>query len=71
MANIPKDVSIALKDSGLAEFFSAYPPSHRREYLKWISEAKKPETRERRIQKTMKMLSAKRAAKSAHSKKNA
>jgi uncharacterized protein YdeI (YjbR/CyaY-like superfamily) len=71
MANIPKDFSKALKDSGLAEFFSSYPPSHRREYLKWIAEAKKPETRTKRIQKALKMLSAKRAAESARPKKTA
>ena len=71
MANIPKDVSKALKDCGLAEFFSAYAPSHQREYLKWITEAKKPETRKKRIQKALKMLSDKRSEKSAHSKKTA
>ncbi len=31
-------------------------PSHRREYLEWIDEAKRPETRQRRIEKTVGML---------------
>ncbi|HUJ72987.1 MAG TPA: YdeI/OmpD-associated family protein [Verrucomicrobiae bacterium] len=71
MADIPKDFSKALKTSGLAEFFSSCPPSHRREYLKWIAEAKRPETRKNRIQKAMKTLSVKRAEKSARPKKTA
>ena len=71
MADIPKDFSTALKTSGLTKFFSGYPPSHQREYLKWIAEAKRPETRKKRIQKAVKMLSNKRAEKSARQKKNA
>ncbi len=68
---IPQDFSDALKESGLDEFFSAYAVSHRREYLKWITEAKRPETRKQRIQKAVKMLSAKRVEKAARSKKKA
>jgi uncharacterized protein YdeI (YjbR/CyaY-like superfamily) len=70
MTDIPKDFSDALKESGLAEFFSSYAPSHRREHLKWINETKRPETRKRRIQKTIKMLSTKRAEKAARLKKS-
>jgi uncharacterized protein YdeI (YjbR/CyaY-like superfamily) len=29
--------------------FDALQPSHRREYLRWISEAKRPQTRAKRI----------------------
>jgi uncharacterized protein YdeI (YjbR/CyaY-like superfamily) len=32
------------------ENFNSLPPSHRREYIAWISDAKKEETRQRRIQ---------------------
>jgi uncharacterized protein YdeI (YjbR/CyaY-like superfamily) len=71
MIGISKDFSDALKKSRLAEFFSSYAPSHRREHLKWIAEARRPETRTRRIQKTIKVLSAKHAEKIARSKKNA
>jgi uncharacterized protein YdeI (YjbR/CyaY-like superfamily) len=71
MADIPKDFSDALKEHGLAEFFSRYSPSHQREYLKWIAEAKRPETRKKRIQKAVKMLSDKRAEKTARPKKTA
>jgi hypothetical protein len=65
MTSIPKDVFDALKESGLEEFFSGCPASHRREYLKWIVEAKRPETRKQRIQNAVRMLSAKRAEQGA------
>jgi len=71
MTGAPKDFSDALKESGLAEFFSAYAPPHRREYLKWITEAKRPETRKERIRKAVKMLSDKCAEKAARSTKHA
>jgi uncharacterized protein YdeI (YjbR/CyaY-like superfamily) len=71
MANIPKDFSDALAENGLNEFFLKYPPSHQREHLKWIAEAKRPETRKARIQKAMKTLADKRTEKAALLKKNA
>lgn len=30
-----------------------FPPSHRREYIEWITEAKRPDTRARRLAKTL------------------
>jgi uncharacterized protein YdeI (YjbR/CyaY-like superfamily) len=63
--DIPKDFSDALKKADLSEFFAAYPPSHRREHLRVIADAKKPETRQNRIQKAVTMIAAKRAAKAA------
>ncbi len=50
MKDIPDDVDKALSRSqDAAAAFAALPPSHRAEYLTWIAEAKKPETRARRI----------------------
>lgn len=69
MTRTPRDFLDALKKNGLDEFFADYAPSHRREYLKWIAEAKRPETREKRIQKAMKMLSDTRAEAAARAKK--
>jgi uncharacterized protein YdeI (YjbR/CyaY-like superfamily) len=71
MADIPKDFSDALKEKGLHEYFSRCAPSHQREHLKWITEAKRPETRKTRIQKAVKMISKKCAEANARSKKNA
>jgi uncharacterized protein YdeI (YjbR/CyaY-like superfamily) len=62
---IPKDFAKALKEGGLDEFFASYPPSHQREHLKWITEAKRPETRKKRIEQSVKMISDKRAKKAA------
>jgi uncharacterized protein YdeI (YjbR/CyaY-like superfamily) len=70
MTNIPGDFSVALKENGLDKFFSGSARSHQQEYLKWIADAKRPETRKQRIQKALKMLSDKRAKKTARSKKN-
>jgi len=70
MYDMQKDFSDALKKSGLAKFFSNLAASHRREYLKWIDEAKRAETRKGRIEKTIKMLSQKSAEKIERSKKN-
>jgi len=47
---IASDVAAALAQSSPARRrFEALPPSHRREYLSWIEQAKRLETRARRI----------------------
>ncbi len=69
MSAIPKDFTDALKQNGLHEFFADCTASHQREYLKWISEAKRAETRIARIAKAMKMISAKRDEEAARAKK--
>ncbi len=38
------------------ENFNRLPPSHRRAYIGWISDAKKEETRQRRIREAIRML---------------
>jgi len=55
----PQDLAEALKKAGLTEFFADCTKAHRREYLKWIDEAKRPETRQARIGKTVEMLAQK------------
>jgi hypothetical protein len=47
---VPADLSAALRRSAKAKAaFDGLSPSHRREYVEWIVEAKRPETRQRRI----------------------
>jgi uncharacterized protein YdeI (YjbR/CyaY-like superfamily) len=47
---MPRDLSAALKRNAKARAtFEAFSPSHRREYLEWITEAKTDETRQRRL----------------------
>jgi len=54
---IPPDVKAALAASKKArDRFMDFPPSHQREYLKWIESARKQETRLSRIQKMLKKL---------------
>ena len=55
---LAKDEEKALKSAGLLEKFQKLPPSHQREYLKWIEEAKRPQTRANRIAKMCAMLAA-------------
>ena len=54
--DVPDDLRGALEEAGLDSVFTALSPSHRREYLSWIDEAKRPETRARRISQTVDRL---------------
>ena len=51
---VPEDLEEAL-DSHLPSFeaFHKLPPSHQREYVQWIEEAKTEATRQKRIEKTL------------------
>ena len=47
---VPPDLAAALRRIARARaVFAAFPPSHRREYIAWITEAKRDETRARRV----------------------
>jgi uncharacterized protein YdeI (YjbR/CyaY-like superfamily) len=51
---LPDDFSAALDGApGLHDAFLSMPPSHRREYLRYVGEAKRPETRTRRIERSL------------------
>ena len=47
---VPPDFAKALKAAGLRQAFDALAYTHRKEYVRSIEEAKKPETRQRRIE---------------------
>lgn len=54
---VPADLKKALAaNAKAAETFKNFAPSHRREYLEWISDAKRPETREKRLNTTIEWL---------------
>lgn len=58
MNGVPADLAAALDAvPGEREAFEALAPSHRREYLAWIDEARRAETRERRIRGTVERVS--------------
>lgn len=55
----PKELEAALaKDAEARAKFESMPPSHQREYVRFIGEAKKEETRLRRVGKAIAMIKA-------------
>ena len=48
--NVPTDLAGALEKNKQAKSaFDAFPPSHKREYVEWITDAKSDDTRTRRL----------------------
>ena len=60
VVEVPKDFADALKKTDLTEVFSKMSFTHQKEYVRAIIEAKKEETRIRRIEKTIEQLISKR-----------
>lgn len=55
----PDDVqNVFENESKSKELFDAMSYTHRKEYIRWITEAKKPETRENRKVKMIEMILA-------------
>lgn len=55
----PQDLAEALAKSDAARaLWGSMAPSHRKEYVGWIEEAKRAETRARRVEKAIEMMSA-------------
>jgi uncharacterized protein YdeI (YjbR/CyaY-like superfamily) len=56
---LPRYIAKALKANVKAwEFFRELPPTCRRDFVVWIHTAKRPETRERRIRESIRLLAA-------------
>ena len=54
---IPGELEAALaEDASARATFEALSPSHRREYATWVAEARRPETRARRVEETLARL---------------
>ncbi|HET7483020.1 MAG TPA: YdeI/OmpD-associated family protein [Actinomycetota bacterium] len=57
VVEVPDDMSDALRhDPAAAAAFEKLSYTHRKEYVRWITEAKKIETRQRRIERALEML---------------
>jgi Bacteriocin-protection, YdeI or OmpD-Associated/Domain of unknown function (DUF1905) len=54
---LPDDLSAAMDDAARTAF-DGLAPSHKKEWVRWVEEAKKPETRTSRIEKTVAGLKA-------------
>jgi uncharacterized protein YdeI (YjbR/CyaY-like superfamily) len=53
-ATMPKDLQTRLaKNKKAAANFESFPPGARKEYIEWITEAKQPATREKRLATTV------------------
>jgi len=58
---VPQDLQTALeKNPAVREYYSRLAPSHRKMYIWWISDAKKLETRQRRIKRVLEMCAQNR-----------
>lgn len=55
---MPQDVLEALQTRGLEEAYRARPPYQRNDYLGWITRAKRPQTRLRRLEQMLEELAA-------------
>jgi Bacteriocin-protection, YdeI or OmpD-Associated/Domain of unknown function (DUF1905) len=55
---LAEDVAKVLADTGTATDFEALAYTHRKEFVRWIEEAKRQETRQRRIDQTCQMVKA-------------
>jgi uncharacterized protein YdeI (YjbR/CyaY-like superfamily) len=56
---MPADLAAALKKNAKARAtFESFPPSHKREYLEWITGAKAEATRQRRLGTAIEYMSS-------------
>lgn len=54
---VPADLAAALKQNKTAaKTFAGFAPSHRKEYIEWVTEAKREETRQKRLAITIAWL---------------
>jgi hypothetical protein len=56
---VPDDLAAAMQRDGLTPFFEGLSLTHRREYVRWITEAKREDTRTKRLEKAAQMMHAK------------
>ncbi len=57
VTRVPADLARALRGSKPAQAqFAAWPPSHRRQLIRYVTDAKRPATRERRIEAMVERL---------------
>jgi len=53
---VPPELGARMKKAGVLEFFEGLSFTNRKEYCRWITEAKKDETRARRLDKAIELL---------------
>ena len=56
---MPRELASALaKNKKAKAAFDRFPPSHKREYAEWISDAKGADTRQRRVDAALEWIAA-------------
>jgi bacteriocin resistance YdeI/OmpD-like protein/uncharacterized protein DUF1905 len=59
VVEVPEDLAVAMADDALARrAYEALAHTHRKEFVRWVSEAKRDATRRQRVAKTIEMLRA-------------
>lgn len=53
---VPAEFKALMRKAGVLPFFEGLSFTHRKEFCRWITEAKKAETRARRLEKAIEML---------------
>jgi uncharacterized protein YdeI (YjbR/CyaY-like superfamily) len=53
---VPPELQARMKKAGVVALFESLSFTHRKEYSRWIAEAKKDETRARRLDKAIELL---------------
>jgi Bacteriocin-protection, YdeI or OmpD-Associated/Domain of unknown function (DUF1905) len=56
VVTVPEDLAAALGGARLRETFDRLSYTHRKEYVEWVEEAKREETRSKRVARTVDML---------------
>jgi uncharacterized protein YdeI (YjbR/CyaY-like superfamily) len=57
-AEVPEDLATGLRsNAAAAKTFKGFPPGQQREYVEWVTGAKREETRSRRLQTAIEWLS--------------
>lgn len=54
--DVPDDLEAELRSSRVQAKFDALAYTHRKEFVRWVTEAKRPQTRADRIAKTLEMV---------------
>ncbi|MEQ4207232.1 YdeI/OmpD-associated family protein [Actinopolymorpha sp. B17G11] len=58
VVELPDDLAAALRSGGVLDHWSRLSYSHQREYVEWIGQAARPETRARRVTQTVQRIGA-------------
>jgi bacteriocin resistance YdeI/OmpD-like protein/uncharacterized protein DUF1905 len=56
VVSIPEDLAVALADAGVRDAFDRLSYTHRKEYVGWVEEAKREQTRKTRIARSVELL---------------